>query len=90
MSIDPTTKRGRRECTHHHDALQTRMHAARVLPSHGCRGAFTPRRDAAALFRQLGGVGAADFKLEHWVAELGFAEEEESGIAGGVGLAVVC
>ena len=65
------------------------MHATCVLPSHGCRGAFTPRRDAAALFRQLGGVRAADFELEHWIAELGFAEEEEARVAGGVGLAVV-
>ena len=65
------------------------MHAARVLPSRGCRGAFTPRRDAAALFRQLGSVRAADFELEHRVAELGFAEEEEARVARDVGLAVV-
>lgn len=90
MSIDATTKTGRRAYTHHHDPFQPRMHAARVFPSRGCRGAFTPRRDAAALFRQIGGVGAADFELEHWVAEFSFAEEEEAGVARGVGLAVVC
>ena len=41
------------------------------------------------LFGQLGGVGTADFELEHRFAELDFAEEEEACVGGGVGLAVV-
>ena len=76
--------------THHDDPFQPRIHAARIFPSHGCRGAFSPRRDVAVLFRQLGGVGAADFELEHGFAEFGFVEEKEAGVAGGVGLVVVC
>ena len=65
------------------------MHATRVFPPRRSGSAFAPRGDASVLFGQLRRVRAADFQLEHRFAELGFAEEKEARVAGGVGLAVV-
>ncbi len=82
------TTMGGAEAYHHH-SLQFGAHATRIFPSHRRRGAFTPGRDAPVLFGQIRGVGTAGFEFEHRSAELGFAEEEEAGVAGRVGLAVV-
>lgn len=77
------------DITHHHHALQIRIHTSGIFPPHRSCGAFTPRGDASVLLGQLGGVGTADFEFEHRVAEFDFAEEQEARVAGGVGLAVV-
>ena len=74
---------------YHHHPLQSRVHTTRVFPPHRRGGAFPPCGDASVLFGQLGGIGAADFELEHRFAELDFTEEEEARVGGGVGLAVV-
>lgn len=74
---------------YHNHPLQIRVHATGIFPSHGHRGTFAPRGDASVLFGQLRGVGTADFEFEHRSAELDFAEEEEAGVVGDVGLAVV-
>lgn len=80
---------GREEDTYHQHPLQVRIHTPRVLPPPRDRGALSPSRDASVLFRQVGGVRAAEFEFEHRRAEFDLAEEEEAGVAGGVGLAVV-
>ena len=75
--------------TYHYHPLQICVYATRIFPSHGRRGAFAPRCDASELFGYFRGVGTPDFELEHRFPELDFAEEEEAGVIGGVGLAVV-
>ena len=75
--------------TYHQDPLQVRMHTAGVLPILRDRSALSPSGDATVLFCHFGGIDLADFEFEHGLAEFGFAEEEEAGVAGGVGQAVV-
>ena len=75
--------------TYHHHTSQVRINASRVLPPHRHGSTFTPSSDASALFGQLCGIRTTGLEFEHRFAQFDFAEEEETCVAGGVGLAVV-